>query len=216
MQAAHKCMCSAKFPISLDLLFIKLNMRLSCGHKWKLLQQNQIICPWWKCISIFRPKHHQIRNHKFDLDSICGLHLSLEVRVDLLILCFGDSNFAIRSIFVFQSRSTKRRDVWTNKDLCRNVPNSLFSLASSHRFTTLMTPFPATRGISSVPPMRSIFCSTFRFNSPLSLFGVVFVISWPKFDAGGILTMIWIVSVLARINCTFFFCYSNTSCFASL
>lgn len=71
-----------------------------------------------------------------------------------------------------------------------HLPNSLFSFASSHRFTTLMTPFPATRGINNVPPMRSIFCNTFRFNSPLSLFGVVFVISWPKFDAGGILTVL--------------------------
>lgn len=97
-----------------------------------------------------------------------------------------------------------------------NLPNSLFSFASSHRFTTLMTPFPATRGISNVPPIRSIFCNTFRFNSPLSLFGVVFVISWPKFDAGGILTMIWIVSICWKRELNVIFCFFFFDALAAL
>lgn len=74
--------------------------------------------------------------------------------------------------------------------LCLNdvLPNSLFSLASSHRFTTLITPRPATRGIIDTPPIRSMFCSWLRFKS-FDPSCVVLVMSCPKFDAaGGILS----------------------------
>lgn len=160
-------------------------MRLSCGRKWKLISKTR--CPWWTWI-YSATKTSKMCNHKFDEFHLWIAPVTHSNCIDLLIEIFWRFPLPF-ALFRFNHSTTRQH--MENKDLFLNVPNSLFSFASSHRFTTLMTPFPATRGISNVPPMRSMFCNTFRFNSPLSLFGVVFVISWPKFDAGGILTVIF-------------------------